>query len=440
MSDGYGDGERLDDILNDVDIDSMMEAVAPPIPTEGRVYGLPDEIGVRIYQSGEFPSWSLSLAAGMTLTGAMAAKYVIGPTESSTSLYTAAVAGTGSGKDHPHSFIEPVAGYAGVKVGASFYGSKQGLEAEMIGDGTMQEAIEGRPCWISPIDEYGDMVRQITQAGSNLDGLAIAMKELFSKTRPEQVYRTGQLKRQLAVVVERPQFSLFGATTPSALFGTMREGDILGGFLGRHWIVDSGPEVIIGRPALKLSQALRELKELVEGLMGWLRRDDYLFVGWASPEAERVYVTLKHRMRQGGDAFQIALQRRVAEIAVRIATILAIGDRRTLVEVSDMRLGARLALDGLATMQRGIDTFFSEANHPAKLSTKIFEWMTAPGGRRLKLPYSKISQKWMKQAESSRVLIDALQILVEQEKLVKVQANRSQGGGRSGDVYIVVGM
>jgi hypothetical protein len=188
-----------------------------------------------------------------------------------------------------------------------------------------------------------------------------------------------------------PAVSLFGATTPNEFYDAMQGESVENGLLNRFLVLttamrpaDTTPRSRPGRISPKLTAALSALYQWKFGLEGLLHINDpeAIFepdtIGWANDQARERYeeftVLVDRHMDDHPWAGPYLV--RCAEIAVRLATIRAVGHwgPDALVSLDDIQWGIDLAwTTGTRLLEKVQD--FLPRNERSELTAKILGYI-----------------------------------------------------------------
>jgi len=132
-------------------------------------------------------------------------------------------------------------------------------------------------------------------------------------------------------------------------------------------------------------------------------------------------------MEQGDEEAQ-ELQVRVAEMAVRLATIRAVGQCAKVVNLDDMEWGRMLALESLATLRDGLERWHRPNLDFPALCRKIAEKVEKEGWVKVR----DIKRSFGQNVQRKQYIKDAIEQLKEEER-VEVEWRTPPNGGRSSE-------
>jgi hypothetical protein len=313
-----------------------------------RVPGLVGAITDWIVASARRPQRGLSLASALTLVGTAAGRKFAGPTNSGTHLYILALGPSGSGKDHPLSMIGAILDAAGM-------GAHNG-PSQFMSQTAVVKTLLRKPLCVCAMDEFGSFLRRIN--GRNAAGHEQAITGILRsawgasfKSFNTPAYAQSDGERVIA-----PALSIVGASTAEEFYAAVDGGDLFNGFLNRFLTITTRTLTKSRKTILSefdipddLTNGLVAIYNAGGALMGASMHGEKagkpeIVVPWDCPQAERVFDLLGEAIEEReADA---ALLVRTAEMAVRLATIRAIGINHIhpVVTVADMEWGRDLAM------------------------------------------------------------------------------------------------
>lgn len=334
---------------------------APIDPT--RCPGLVGRIADWIVASADYPQPLLAIGAALTIVGTVAGRQLAGPTKSGTHLYVIGIAPTGSGKDHPTKAIARIlhAAKCSHLIGPGDFTSQTSIT----------NAVSRSPACVCVMDEFGAFLARgkSRMASTHEQTISAILRKLYTSSFDivALTERAGEKFR----LIYSPAMSIYGTSTAEEFYDALGEGDTRNGLLNRFLILENtkrpdrvkatidrneAPEDI----AADLSAIYWRLSEL--GAAPYHGQGDAqppppIVVPWADAGAERVYDGLVHdlQVRMDAEADNVKYLVRTAEMAVRIATIRAVGIDPQMPSIShdDMIWGAAVALASAQSMIEG---------------------------------------------------------------------------------------
>ena len=385
--------ENHDGALADAETGEVVEAVVAKNASTEFQYppGLVGAIARWIVATARRPQPELAIGAALAIVGTVAGRQFAGPTRSGTHLYVLGLAPTGTGKDHPLQQISRI--MAAAKLGLHLGPS------EFISMPAVVNFIMRKPLSVCPMDEFGGFMKRInSRRASGFEGaISKVIRTLWSSSFAP--YATPEWAQKESQTVYSPAITLFGASTPeqfySAMEGASLEDGTLNRFLllnGRDSASEQEPE---GNPAIvpvdiindlqliyfrsgEMSSAFRNDPNSDPAMAGQLRE-----VAWCPDGAHERYkafsAEVEGLMRQRAE--QGAFYARTVEMALRIATIVAIGrldDDQ--VRLSDLDYGIGLAMRSADLMVTGAADYMAENENQAN-AQKVLRIIKARGGR-----------------------------------------------------------
>lgn len=167
----------------------------------------------------------LTLAASLTLCGAVMGRKVKDEWDNRTNLYAMSVAPSSAGKNHARKQVKRLIDAAGIN---ELLGGE-----DVTSDAAIEKRMESQPVTFFLWDEIGHMMQSIRSSGSNphLSKVLPTLMKLYSasgETYMGKEYATGDRRS-----IEQPCCCLYGTTTPDKLVDGISTSEIKDGFLGR---------------------------------------------------------------------------------------------------------------------------------------------------------------------------------------------------------------
>jgi hypothetical protein len=258
----------------------------------------------------------------------------------------------GSGKEWPLVCIQPllVAAGAGCHVHLNDFSSQTAFNKVLI----------EKPLTIAVIDEFAGFLSRIVSRYSNSWERQLVKQLNTLWSRSFQPYGTTTMAQDRGVTIESPAFSLLGAATPEEFWEVLQGAEVTNGLFSRFLVFEDATQVPERDPLIPeevpagLKARLAELYELgiTEPLqMAQINNSNIRLepqdLPWANARVKEDYYRLSKWVDHeiANDASKRSYIRRVAETAVRLATIRAAGidGHRAKVDAADMAWGADLA-------------------------------------------------------------------------------------------------
>jgi hypothetical protein len=392
------------------------------------VPGLVGEIAQWINETAIYPQPALSLGAALTVVGTAAGRHIAGPTRSGTHLYIIGIARTGTGKNHPLSQIATLMSAANMH---AHIGPSQFISMPAV-----INFLKREPLSVCAMDEFGAFLKRVNnKRASGFEGavssvLRQAWGSSFTKmTTPEWAQTPSQQ-------IESPAMSIFGVSTVKEFYDSLEGADIVNGILNRFLIIETSERPEQRAPLSNpnevpetISQQLLAIYARLGGAMNKQSTTKPQYVKLEiSPTAEKIRMAFVNKLHKRGDADEEvgALLARTAEIAIRLATIVAVGQGVDCIEADVMtwaRDFAEWSSDKLAE-SAGLYIADSENQAMANEVRRVIK-RKSNGSKRVK--HSVIVQA-LKYKFKSRDLKDVIDQMVVGGDL-KVEKSIPEGGG-----------
>lgn len=356
-----------------------------------RVPGLVGQISDWITATARKPQPALSLAMALGIVGTVAGRKFCGPTQSATHLYMLCTAPTGSGKNAPKKAGAQILAAAGMRhlIGPSSFTSASSLI----------QHVSRSPASLCIMDEFAMLIGKINAKSGSSHEKAISgeLRQFWSLSFEEYIpprWASSRERQQLEPIVS-PALSLIGLTTADELYTVLQGGDVVSGFLNRFLLVatlsnpaDIEPEADVFSPPEPMVEALQAIASvggpLAHATMHSLMPDRPLVrVPWEGGPGGRAHQVFKALVAQVAEMKEHeALTQRCAEMAVRLATVRAIGigGADAVVTVDDMLWGSDFALWSTRRLIADVEAHMVESEHQARAKFVLRIINEAPGG------------------------------------------------------------
>lgn len=325
--------------------------------------GLVGEIADFILATGDYQQPLMAIGAALAMVGTCAGRQLATPTFSGTQLYIIGVAGTGTGKDHPLKSITRI----------MFAAKLQHLlgAGEFTSATSMVNTVIRSPACVCAMDEFGAFLARGKNrtASSHEQGISSFMRKLWSSSF-DQVPTTERAGAKFDFV-HSPALSIFGTSTPDELYAALGDADVRNGLLNRFLILanhtrppraeavmdkgDIPPTIIDG--LYNVYHRLSEMGGAPYHAGGTTPCPPPQMVHWHDEFAHLDFDEFAEAMqrRMDADPENERFLVRTAEMAVRIATIRAVGidARDPRVTKEDMAWGKNIALISAQAMIEG---------------------------------------------------------------------------------------
>jgi hypothetical protein len=389
--------------------------------------GLLGEIIDWIVGGSRRPSRALAIGSAIGIIGTIAGRAVRGPTRSATHLYSIGLAPSGAGKDYPLQAINRIFAAANLK---SLIGP-----SEFISMPSVINFVQRQPLAICAMDEIGAWLRRLSNknASSYEQSVSKILRSLWGTSFGN--YMTPEWAGREAVEIENPALSLYGVSTPEEFFEGLEGADIRNGFLNRFLVFATNKKNADREPLHDgiVPQALAlSLVSLRNTLLQLTDADMAVPIGAQRPPKTMVW----NGGRAIWDAMIVELERismdvekepffaRTAEIAIRLASIHAIGCGRMEVEKEDMIWGRDIAMWSAQNMARVSGGYMAE-NETQKIYNRIIRFIDTSPNRTI---HRRVLLQKLKGAVKARDLEEMLKNAIDSGEIEETKRIPSQGG------------
>jgi len=405
--------------------------------------GLLGEITDWIVATSRKPNRSLAMTAAIAVMAGICSRHLMGPTGSATHLYLVNLGATSVGKDRPFKAVGQLlkaAGYGAIVQSGKF---KSDTAIELI--------MKSSRTAVATVDEIGSAIfakMGNRKATTHESAISSVLRELWS-VLPGEDWQTSARAGERSEHLASPALTLMGASTLNEFYRSLTGASVDNGFLNRFTIIMADPpaeerDELMDRLTVpaelgrKLAAVLPNAGNLdaLNALLGYEHPANIAKIRWATPEVEQYHLALARRITRWRDDDDVAspFLGRTAEMAVRLATIHAVGamGRRAVVTERDYRWGASVAMASARFMIEDAALKMAETEFQAN--------------QRLVLSFLKKAQR-MKRADITRKidgrwepsLTDRiLRSLTEGGQVAIIKGDSSKEGGRKPDIYVYV--
>lgn len=365
---------EVDGLLADAETGEILEEPEIPSgdlpPSVLNVPGLLGDIVQWIVASSQKPQPALALGAAVTVLGTAMGRQIAGPTDSGTALYVVGLAGTGFGKNVP------------LKAVAKILASAKMLQHlgpdEFISMPAVINFLVRSPLAVCPMDEFGAFLKRINNRRASGFEASISKVLRTAWTSNFEIMKMPEWAGRQSENIMSPCMSIFGVSTPAEFYAALAGGDVNNGFLNRFLAIHSKTKPEARRRTADPGEVPASISDGVRDI--YLRRGDLFAAGlnrsdvapihervpWDNPTVERLH---EDHVRACDDECNQHPDRepflaRTAEMAVRLATIRAVGidPAYPTVKMSDLEWGIDFARYSAATMMAGVMENMAESD------------------------------------------------------------------------------
>jgi hypothetical protein len=322
-------------------------------------------------KSALYPNRTLALGAALVTVGTLMGRRVMTPSGGVTHLYVVGVAESATGKQHPADCLKEALTVAGMsRVLCGEIKSAAALERILSVQGPLVCAV---------IDEYGLVLDRLVRsnATSSETSLMSDMRKLWGTQFGKQYHTAATLDRPVELIYG-PAFSIFALSIPEDVGAAFKSRQILGGFFNRHLYLiadkrapkqDPAPGNVppllaarlkaLGPPSALdaiLNRKTSEIKSPKES------KDEkpipvpitaQVELRWG-PGAKAVWDQLDESLALEPDRMKRTMFARVADMTVRLASIVAFGRGSRTVDEPDMLWARAIAMRNAQDMYEAV--------------------------------------------------------------------------------------
>lgn len=383
--------ERVDGTLADAETGEIVQNVqiahSADIPYPP---GLVGDIARWIVETARRSQPELSIGAALAIVGTVAGRQFASPTMSGTHLYVLGLAPTGKGKDHPLQSIGRIMSAANLSVHLG--------PSEFISMPAVVNFLVRKPLSICAMDEFGGFMKRInSKRASGFEGaISKVIRTMWSSSFAP--YMTPEWAQKASETIHAPSITLYGASTPEQFYSSMEGASLEDGTLNRFLLVNGRSKAREREPKESASLVPDWIKDglrriyFASGEMATTWRNDphtdpaaqgaVKIMEWAADGAHDRYMAFSAEIEALIDKNPEdgAFYARTVEMALRIATVVAIGRLEDIkIRASDLEYGILLARHSAEFMAAGAAEWMADNENQAN-AQKIMRCIKARGG------------------------------------------------------------
>ncbi len=398
-------------------------------------YGLLANLIDYILKTSVRPQPSLALAAALSYVAAVAGQRYRTETNLRTNTYIIGVANTGHGKDHARKCINIIADKTktDIHIGGEDIASGQALIRSLV----------EQPSKLFMLDEFGLKFQAMTNNKNNSYMREIITNFLVLYSSAGSVYRGKEYanrKENPTQKINNPNACLYGTTTPSAFYQSLRSNDALTGTIPRFIIIEADKNrPKRQRPELKYDTSALE-KEISKfanvgkkgNLTGFVKNQDSIevpmdsdvFIAW-----EQLDDSLDNVMN---DEITNAVYSRVAENAAKLSMLYAISinPECPIIDQESFDWAKGVAMWSANLIIARARDFISDTDHEANLK-RLFKSIKDAGGDGLTKTQLANKAQFLRSKDRKEIILQ----LIESGRIVEHIDTKSK---RPSSKYIAV--
>jgi len=403
--------------------------------------GLIAEMTEWILATSRRPNRPLAMTAAIAVMCGICSRHMMGPTNSATHLYLVNLGATSVGKDRPFKAMDQILTAAGF---GSIYQS-----AKFKSDTAIELALKSSITSVAGVDEIGSAIfakmggRRATTHESSISAV---LRELWS-VLPGDTWQTSSRAGERSEKLQSPAMTIMGASTLNEFYKSLTGASVDNGFLNRFTVIMAAPaseeqdeqldrRIVPASITQKLAAILPRSGniEALNALLGPSHPAEVLRIEWANPAVGERHLEFSRRITRWRDEDDNAspFLGRTAEMAVRLATVHAVGraGRTALVTDRDYRWGASVALASARFMIEDASLRMSETDYQSNLKFVLAFLKQAGRAKRMEIT-RKVDGRW-----DPGTTDKILRSLAEGGQIGLVKGDSTKEGGRKPDIYV----
>jgi hypothetical protein len=397
--------------------------------------GLVGELADWICATARRPQPALAVGAALAIVGTLAGRHVVGPTGSGTHLYVVGLAPTGAGKDHA---LQQTMACLTAADAAHLIGPSQFISMPAV-----INFLVRAPLSLCAMDEFGAFLKRINnRKASGFEGAITGILRTAwgssGKAMP-----TPEWAGRAAQVIQSPALSIYGVSTAEEFYSALEGGDTSNGVLNRLLVIETRQRPKDRAPAadpLTVPAALADALKAVLNRAGpmvaaQLQRFDVAPPVYRVPWGKGAEAAFQDMVEEiyslcDGNVMAQAFYARAAETAVRIATILAVGENpsRPVVTAELFAWARTFSMWAARNLERGGTEHISDSEnqtHANLVRRAIRENAKRDGTGRIK---HRDLLRCLNHRIKNRDLVEVVKALVEAEE-IGIEKTVPEGGG-----------
>lgn len=347
--------------------------------------GLVEELVDWIVSSSERPSRVLALSAVLPFVGAIIGRRFASPSNLRSNLYCVALAPSGYGKDHARGQLKHLITAACL--------DRHAGPGRFMSATALRNLVLEKPSSLCMIDEFGGMVRQITDPKAGIHNALIKndLLEIYSSTAT--YFNGAEFAGTKAVKIHNPNLCIYGTSTPEDFWKALSSVNTMDGLLARFLMFNiEGTKPKKVEPSTRSQDVPTSLVEKVRALVGTEHRQLNLTPGDCPFEA--ITVPYDDDAMDALDALESELESiattadpanqpvlyRIKEQAIKLALIVSVASNvdNPVITEAPMRWAIKLARHSASIMMEEAKDRISDSVREANVK-KIFGYIKKSG-------------------------------------------------------------
>lgn len=397
-------------------------------------HGIVSEIARWLLSVARRPQPRIAVATALAIVATCASRQMKTPTHSHLHLYLLNVARSGNGKDIAMKATKAVLAAAGLREMIA----PEGVSSDVA---LLDHCIRA-PASVMCIDEFGDYLASTksNRAPPHIMKIRATMKKLWDGGEMS----TPHARSHRSETLFDPCLTLICASTPAQFFDAIDRAQVLDGFLNRFLLFNVENDAPRGTSTGDLSDVPLRIREAVKAIAdrpGGLAAARFRVAMTDQPPDEKPYVVpWSNEARQSWEEFEdkmLELSARGSDLedfgprsahhAIRLATVLAIGDdpQSPSVGREHIEIGIDIARASLDDMVRSYHAHVAPTAG-SDLQDKVLARLREAGGEATR---REIIQP-MRRSFKSKAEITAVEVLLSELGHIEVLEQKPEGGGR----------
>jgi hypothetical protein len=294
------------------------------------VPGLMGEIIAYTLRTGSVHCRAFALTTAIGVMSAVSGRVWKGPTQAATNLFLMLLAPTGTGKDMVNGGIPKI-------LTADADLARTNGASRFMSETAIYKRVETTPCSLAVIDEFGAMMRKVSnkRAATHEAAITSALRLLWSANFKS--VNTPDYAQSIGITLHAPHFGMVGIATHRDLLGSLSGDEVLNGFLNRYLMISVSSRPPKNRDKLDEEvpdSIIAQLKQIYgrgdSHILDVLQNSDAIppvyTIPWDCDATKDIWEDDAARIIREGDADEESepYYARTAEMGVRLATLYAL--------------------------------------------------------------------------------------------------------------------
>lgn len=399
--------------------------------------GLVGDLTDWICETAMYPNRMMAMGAALALVSTAMGRNWATPTRSSCVLYILALAPSGAGKQHPVDAIKEILNAAGIL--NDLYGG-----SEFSGAPAINALLGRRPLCVCVMDEIGAWMSRILskRAGGYETASTGILRSLWSIGFGIYSPMTKVATGDGANVIHAPHLGIYGTSVQREFWSGLTGADVNNGLMNRFLYLATTIKNKAQTPPKTLRQTPQSILDrlnIIYGDENILSRStlqtisatiEPRIIAWATEAARLRYEEFRDAMDVYGDEHpeQRDYVTRAPEMAVRIASVLAIGrPGNAAVSIGDIEWGIGVAHWSAMAMAKGASLYIAETKNQEN-ALRVLQVITDYRDKKSKIISTSQIYRRLRNTLAKKDVIEAIGGLIDAGRIKRAGLETASNG------------